>query len=80
MISDARAVWKKAADVARGGKSCVAGGLSGNETMALRRRKSEEMKVRTAREGSQSLDKKWLKSAQLDRKPRSPIHGQRIPL
>jgi hypothetical protein len=80
MISDAQAIWKKAADVAWGGKSCIAGEISGNETMAMRKRKSEEMKVRALREGRQTLDKRWLKSAQMRRKPKSPVHGQKVPL
>lgn len=80
MISNAEAVWKKAADVAWGGKSCIAGGISGNETMVVRRRKSEEMKARAAREGRQPLNKKWLKSTKMSRKPTSPIHGQKVPL
>jgi hypothetical protein len=81
MISNATAVWKKAADVAWGGKSFVVGSLPGNETMAVRKRKSEEMKVKASNEGKQSLDKKWLKSLQLGQKSsRSPVHGQKIPL
>jgi hypothetical protein len=81
MISDATAIWKKAADVAWGGKACVAGGLPGNETLAVRRRKSEEMKIRARREGKRVLDKKWLKSAaRFSQKAKSPIHGQKVPL
>jgi hypothetical protein len=58
MITDATAVWKKAADVAWGGKSCVSGGLSGNATTEVRKRKSEEMKVKARGEGKQLLDKR----------------------
>src|ERR1700709_402506 len=46
MISDVTSIWKRAADVAWGGAKCVAGGLPAHETATMRRRKSEEMKVK----------------------------------
>lgn len=80
MISDATAIWKKAADAAWGGKACVAGGLPGNETLAERKQKSDAMKARAKVEGTRPVDKSWLKSARLTKKVKSPVHGQRVPL
>jgi hypothetical protein len=68
-------------DVAWGRKSCVSGGLSGNETTEVRKRKSEEMKVKAKGEGEKLLNKRWFKSLNLNQKPRrSPIHGKKVPL
>jgi hypothetical protein len=72
MITDVRAIWKKAADVAWGGGKCVAGGLSRkNETMSERKRKSEEVKIRARSEEKVPLMRRDLKSL-WDRKPLNP--------
>ena len=79
MITDVRAIWKKAADAAWGGAKCVAGSLPlQNETSAVRRRKSEEMMLRAKSEGRMPVKKR--DSDLVYTKGKSPIHGQQVPL
>lgn len=82
MINDMTALWKRAADVAWGGSKCVAGSLPGHETLAVRERKSDELKVKSKRDRRLPLHKKWLKSLALGEKgvAISAIHGQKVPL
>lgn len=80
MISDVTTIWKRAADAAWGGKACVAGSLPSNETTAARRMKSEEMKIKARSDRRPKFDKKWIRSTQLTKAPKSPIHGQKVPL
>jgi hypothetical protein len=79
MITDVRAIWKKAANAAWGGAKCVAGSLPlQNETSAVRRRKSEEMMLRAKSEGRMPVKKR--DSDLVYTKGESPIHGQQVPL
>lgn len=81
MISDVTNIWKRAADVTWGGGKCIAGSLPGNETVAVRRRKSEEMKVRARGDETRvTVDKRWLRSLALKETPTSPVHGRKVPL
>ena len=79
MISDVRAIWKKAADAAWGDAKCVAGGLSqGNQTSVERKRRSEERKLRARSEANVPIEKRGLRSTKLTR-PLSPEHGRKVP-
>jgi hypothetical protein len=51
MLRDASAIWKKAASVAWGSGKCVAGSLPHEqESRKIRRRKTEELRVRVRSE------------------------------
>ena len=78
MLSDPRAIWKKAASAAWGGVDCVAGTLpQKRETRVERKRKSEAMKMRAKAEKRAST----LKGVGFSVKgPKSPIHGKKVPL
>ena len=81
MISDVKAIWRRAADVAWGGSKCVAGiGFGGRELLTARHRKSQELKVKSKRDVRIPVHERWLKSVAWNNKPRSPIHGQKVPL
>jgi len=81
MISDVKAVWKRAADVAWGGSKCVAGnGLKARELLSARQRKSQMLKVKSKRDYRIPFNKTWLRSVAWNNKPASPIHGQKVPL
>ena len=75
MIINVTAIWKKAADAAWGTAKCVAGSLPHtNETAVLRRRKSEEMKLRAKSEG-----RRQVRQADLVVLPKNPVHGKKVP-
>ena len=81
MISDVKAIWKKAADAAWGGATCVAGnGLGARENLSARHRKSQELKIRSKRDIRIPFHKTWLKSIAWNNEPTSPIHGRKVPL
>lgn len=81
MISDVKAIWRRAADIAWGGSKCVAGnGLGAGELLTARHRKSQELKVKSKRDTRIPFHKTWLKTVAWDTQPRSPIHGQKVPL
>lgn len=80
MISNVQSIWKRAADVAWGGAKCVSGNLPGNETLAVRRRRSEELRSKSKNDHRIPLEKRWLRSVALKDQPRSPIHGLKVPL
>jgi hypothetical protein len=77
MVSDANSVWKRAADVAWGGGKCVAGSLPGSETAAVRRRKSEELKIKARSDRRIPFNKR---STAWKKRPTSPVHGNKVPL
>ncbi|KAH8599179.1 hypothetical protein B0O99DRAFT_591050 [Bisporella sp. PMI_857] len=77
MISDVKSVWKRAVDVAWGGAKCIAGGFPGNETLAIRRRKSEELKLKA--QNDRKPYRKFASEA-FKNKPLSPAHGRKVPL
>lgn len=78
MLSDPRAIWKKAAAVAWGETKCVAGSMpQKRETLSERRKKSESMRLRARAE------KRAPALTGVDfavKGPKSPIHGQKVPL
>jgi hypothetical protein len=75
MIINVTAIWKKAADAAWGTAKCIAGSLPhANETAVLRRRKSEEMKLRAKSEG-----RRQERKADLVALPKNPVHGKKVP-
>jgi hypothetical protein len=75
MITNVTAIWKKAADAAWGTDKCIAGSLPhANETLAVRKMRSEEMKQRERLEGYRPIPKIDLVAL-----PKSPIHGKKVP-
>jgi hypothetical protein len=75
MITNVTAIWKKAADAAWGTGKCVTGSLPhADETLAVRRRKSEQMKQKARLEGKRPIQKRDLAAL-----PKSPIHGKKVP-
>jgi len=81
MIGDVTAIWKRAADVAWGGKKCVAGSLPGkSESPKERRRRSEEVMLRARHDKRVPLEAGWLRSLAWGSKNVSPEHGQKVPL
>jgi hypothetical protein len=75
MITNVTAIWKKAADAAWGSGKCVAGSLPhANETLVVRKRRSEEVKQRAKIEGKRLIQKRDLIAL-----PKSPIHGKKVP-
>jgi hypothetical protein len=75
MITNVTAIWKKAADAAWGTGMCAAGSLlHANETLRLRKMKSEAMKHRAKLEGKRLIQKRELVTL-----PKSPIHGKKVP-
>lgn len=78
MIRDPKAIWKAAAKAAWGDGKCVAGSLPHkNETIATRRRMSEEMKLRAR------ADKRGIPAFQPPSMPkgeRRPVFGKKVPL
>lgn len=78
MLSDPKAIWKKAAAASWGGVKCVAGSLpQKRETLVERKRKSEAMRKR-ARAEKRAPALTGIDFAVMG--PRSPIHGQKVPL
>ena len=75
MITNVTAIWKKAADAAWGKGKCITGNLPhGNETLRLRKMKSEAMKQRAKLEGKRAIWKRDLVAL-----PKSPVHGKKVP-
>lgn len=80
MITDVRAIWKKAADVAWGKGKCVAGSLPyKNETLTQRKRKSEKSKIRARGEQTVPLERRGLQSL-WSWKPHNPEIGSKVPV
>jgi len=76
MITNVTAIWKKVADAAWGTGKCVAGSLPhANETLRLRKMKSEAMKHRAKLEGKKPIQERDLLVAL----PKSPVHGKKVP-
>lgn len=80
MINDVTSIWKRAVDVAWGGGECVAGSLPGNQSMAVRKRESERMKVKAKSDRRIPLHKRWFRSLTVGEKKLSPEHGRKVPL
>ena len=80
MITDVKAIWKKAADAAWGKGKCIAGSLAqSNGTLTERKRRSEESKVRARVEERVPLEMRALQSL-WSRKPLNPEFGRKVPL
>jgi hypothetical protein len=61
MITNVTEIWRKVANTAWGSGKCVAGSLPhANETLAIRKRKSVEMRQRAKLEGKRSIRKRDL--------------------
>lgn len=80
MVSDVSSIWKRAADVAWGGAKCVAGSLSEGEPAAVRRRKSEELRIKSRADRRIPLDKRYFQSTGWKERPTSPLHGKKVPM
>jgi hypothetical protein len=80
MISDANSIWKRAADVAWGGAKCVAGSLPGNETTAVRQKRSEEMKIKAKSDRMAPVEKRFSQSTARKEKLSNPLHGKKVPM
>lgn len=80
MIRDPKAIWKAAARAAWGDGKCVAGSLPHkNETLATRRRRSEEMKVRAKAE-KREVPPVFEPSTSMPKGERRPVFGKKVPL
>lgn len=77
MLSDPRAIWKKAAAVAWGGGKCVAGSIPHKKETRYVRRTSEVMKTSARAEKREPILNGVDFAVQ---GPRSPIHGRKVPL
>ena len=77
MISDPRAIWKKAANAAWGGAECASGSLKQtNETRKERKRRSEDMKGKARFDQSSKAD---VIAGLGVRYARKPGNGKRMP-
>jgi hypothetical protein len=78
MLRDARAIWKKAATVAWGNGECVAGSLPHKmETHAMRKRKSESMKLSSR---SERVPREFKPPSNILEGYKRPVFGKKVPL
>ncbi|CAG8953320.1 hypothetical protein HYFRA_00003528 [Hymenoscyphus fraxineus] len=79
MIRDPKAIWKAAARAAWGDENCVAGSLHHkNETLASRRRRSEDLKTRARAEKREFPV--FEPSSSVPKGARRPVFGKKVPL